>query len=318
MQNDWFDKLESSYKGKNETLRSYYFTELAILRAVHGGKIGPNEAALAITRPISESPILVLGTYSDDLLALVPLWTLYTKALDEWPSSRTQDLIDLGLAISKVPDKIHQGETTDDNYEPLTWKDLPYFHMVWSDAHWEFPEDILKENMESSARHQACEVYIKQQKIEAQLVAAGMLGWNRALRALYHVFEREKDDGNEHRGQKMQNEKDGEEGKMIMMEGGEELRQEDLNIRAEGYWVEYLGDRLYSSLKQNEPRWEICNSPVQEMFDQSRPGKAINPWDYWMDQFYIAATESSDSSTREMAKATVERMERIRDKANAV
>ncbi|KAM0237035.1 hypothetical protein ACHAP5_009133 [Fusarium lateritium] len=312
---DWFDKLESSYKGKNETLRSYYFTELAVLRAFHDGKIGPDEAAFAITRPVSESPLLALGTYDDDVMALVPLWTLYTKALDEWPSSRMQDLINLGLAISKIPDKIHQGEVTDEDDEPLTWKDLPYFHMAWSDAHWKFPEDILKENMGSTARHQACETYVKKQKVEAQLISAGILGWNRALRMLYHVYERENDGRDEHHGQK---EKGGEEGKMIMMEEREELGQEDLNIIAEGYWIEHLGDRLYSSLAQNEPRWEICDSRVREVFDQSRPDKAVNPWDYWMNQFSMAAIKSSDSFTREMAKATIKRMERIRDEANAV
>jgi hypothetical protein len=309
---DWFDILERGYKGKNETLRSYYFTELAVLRAFHDGKIGPDEAALAITRPISESPMVVLGTYNDDVLALVPLWTLYTKALDEWPSSRVQDLINLGLAISKVPDNIHQGEATDDNYEPLTWKDLPYFHMAWSDAHWKCPEIILKEEMDGASKHQARDVYVRQQKVEAQLVAAGLLGWHVASRVLYHALKRE----NAITGQKTL---DGggkeEETKRMMSKERDELGPLDFHIVAEGYWIEYVGDRVYSSLVQKEVEEETRSAESEGQYQLSRP---LKRWDYLIDHFQMAATNALDKSTREMAKATIKRMERIREEARAV
>ncbi|KIL85916.1 hypothetical protein FAVG1_10885 [Fusarium avenaceum] len=125
---DWFDTLDRGYKGKNETLQSYHFVELAVLRAFYDGKVGAYEAVFTITKPISESSKIVLDTYNDDVLALVSLWTLYIKVLDEWPYSRIQDLIDLGLSILKLPDKIHQGEATDEKNEPLTWKNFSYFH----------------------------------------------------------------------------------------------------------------------------------------------------------------------------------------------
>ncbi|SPJ78616.1 uncharacterized protein FTOL_07006 [Fusarium torulosum] len=310
----WFDKLERGYKGKNETLRSYYFTELAVLRAFHDGKIGPDEAAPAITRPISESPMLVLGTYNDDVLALVPLWTLYTKALDEWPSSRIQDLINLGLAISKLLDKIHQGEATDDNYEPMTWKDLPYFHMAWSDAHWKCPAYILKEEMDGAAKHQARDVYVRQQKVEAQLVAAGLLGWHVAGRVLYHALKQESaipgqktlDEGGE---------EEEEETKRIMSKERDEIGPLDFHIVAEDYWIEYVGDRVYSSLVQKELEEETRRS---ESEGQHQPSQPLKRWEYLIDHFQRAATNALDSSTREMAKATIKRMERIREEARAV
>jgi hypothetical protein len=276
--------------------------------------MGPDEAALAITRPISESPMLVLDTYNDDVLALVPLWTLYTKALDEWPSSRIQDLINLGLAISKVPDKIHQGEATDDNYEPLTWKDLPYFHMAWSDAHWKSPEYILKEEMDGAAKHQARDVYIRQQKVEAQLVAAGLLGWHVADRVLYHALKRENATP-EQKALDEAGEEEEDETKRMMSKDRDELGPLDFHVVAEGYWIECVGDRVYSSLVQEELQEETRRSQSD---GQYQPYQPLKRWDYLIDHFQMAATNAVDSSTREMAKATIKRMEKIREEAKAV
>jgi hypothetical protein len=283
------------------------------LRAFYEGRIGPDEAAFSITRPISESPKLVLGTYDDDVLALVPLWTLYTKALDEWPYSRIQDLIDLGLSISKLPDKIHQGEATDENNEPLTWKDLPYFHMAWSDAHWKFPAYILKEEMDGAAKYQARDVYVRQQKVAARLVAAGLLGWHVADPVLYHARKRE----NAIPGQMTLNEGDEEEEdevKRMMSKERDELGPLDFHIVAEGYWMEYVGDRVYLSLVEKE----LEETRRSESDNQYQPSRPLKSWDYMIDHFQMAATNALDSSTREMAKAAIKRMERIREEARAV
>ncbi|KAH6963273.1 hypothetical protein DER45DRAFT_640825 [Fusarium avenaceum] len=310
MEDHWFDNLERGYKGKNETLRNYYFAELAVLRAFYDGRVGVDEAAFAITRPISESSKLVLDTYDDDVLALVPLWIMYTKALDEWPYSRIQDLIDLGLSISNLPDKIHQGEATDENNEPLTWKDLPYFHMAWSDAHWKFPEYILKEEMDGAAKYQARDIYIRQQKVAARLVAAGLLGWHVADPVLCRARKRE----NAIPGQRTLNEGDEEEEEVRMMskERGE-LGSLDFHIVAEGYWMKYVGDRVYSSLVEEELE-ETRRSMSDDQYQFSRPLKL---WDCMIDHFQMAATNALDGSTREMAKATIKRMERIREEARA-
>ncbi|KAF4429580.1 Conidial development fluffy [Fusarium acutatum] len=250
----WFEEQLTRYNTKNVTLQGYFSKELAALKAFHDGETGPDEAAHAITRPACESPVVKLGGYADELVVVCGLWFLYTNALDEWPSSRTQDLINLGLAISKVPDKIHQGEAIDDDEEPLTWRDHPYFHMEWSDAHWMFPEQILQKGMDIDARREAYDGYIKKQIVEAKLVAAGILPWHRACSAFLHALEQDEDSGNANDRQRMRDSADGEGEAKNIIKGEEGIGQQDFDIVAESYWIEHVGDRLYSSLTLKEPR----------------------------------------------------------------
>ncbi|KAI1063175.1 hypothetical protein LB507_005537 [Fusarium sp. FIESC RH6] len=203
----------SRLKSKNETLRGYLYTEIDVLKSFHDGELGYDEAAHAITRPASESPVPKLDTYEDEIHVICHLWRLLEDALVEWPSTRTPDLIKLCLAISKVPDKIHKGEATDDDYQPMVWEGLPYFGMVWTDAHWMDPHEILEEqkNMDVAARRQARDVYVKQQNAEAQPVMAEILLWRTACWAITYALEREGDYRKKRRNQPEDNDNDIEE-----------------------------------------------------------------------------------------------------------
>jgi len=307
----WFDEQRTRYKSTNDTLLGYLYTEIDVLKSFHDRKLGCDEAAHAITRPICESPVPELGTYEDEIHALCHLWRLYKDALVEWPSTRTQELIKLGVAISKTPDIVHNGEATDDDEQPLTWECLPYFSMVWTDAHWMLPKHILKKKKDIAARRRARDVYIKQQKVEAQLVMAEILGWRTACHAIIYTLERE-DGEDENHGQKKRDESEPTE--MEIKEKGL-LEEKDFEIPAAGCWIEHAGEKLYSRLVQDEPRkeprdWELWDGMRQHQFSQS-----LDRWDYWMDRFRVAATEFSDDYTREMAGEALERTERIKKEA---
>jgi hypothetical protein len=304
----WFDEQRSRCKSKNDALLGYLYKEIDVLKSFHDGETGCDEAAYAITRPVSESPVPKLGTYEDEIIALCHLWRLYKDALIEWPSARTPDLIKLGVAISKVPDKIHNGEATDDDYQPMTWAGLPYFHMIWTDAHWMFPDDILERKKDVAARRRARNVYIKQQNVEAQLVMAKILDWGTACRAIIYALERE-DGEDEYHGQKKRDESEPTE--MEIKEKGL-LDEKDFEIPAAGCWIEHAGEKLYSRLLQDEPRkeprnWELWDGMRQHQFSQS-----LDRWDHWMDRFRVSARECSDDYTRERAKVALERMEKIK------
>lgn len=304
----WFDEQRNCCKSKHDMLLGCLYKEIDLLKSFHDGELGCDETAYAITRPICESPVPKLGTYEDEIIALCHLWRLYKDALIEWPSARTRDLINLGVAISKVPGKIHNGEATDDDYQPMTWGNLPYFHMVWTDAHWMFPDDILERKKDVSAMRRARYVYIKQQNIEAQLVMAGILAWGTACRAIIYALEREDGEGEDH-GQKK-----GDKSEPAEMEVKEKglLDEKDFEIPAAACWIEHAGERLYSRLVEDEPRkeprdWELWDGMRQHQFSQS-----LDRWAYWMDRFRLAARECSDEYTRERARVSVERMERIK------
>lgn len=313
----WFDEQRSRCRSKNDTLLGYLYKEIDVLKSFHDGETGCNEAAYAITRPVSESPVPNLGTYEDEIHALCHLWRLYKDALVEWPSARTPDLIKLGVAISKVPDKIHNGEATDDDEQPMTWEGLPYFGMVWTDAHWMLPKDILEKQkyMDIAARRQARDVYVKQQNAEAQLVMAEILLWRTACWAITYALEREDGEDKDHRQKK----RDQSEEKETGIKEKVALEEKDFQIASATCWIEHAGEKLYSRLAQDEPQkepdlwnlWDRLKMP-QHQFSQS-----LDRWDYWMDRFRVAAREYSDDYTRERARVALERMERIKRAATA-
>ncbi|KAJ4110298.1 hypothetical protein NW768_012058 [Fusarium equiseti] len=298
----WFDKQRSRYKSTNDISLGYLYTEIDVMKSFHNGQLGCDEAAHPITRPICESPVPRLGTYEDEIHALCHLWRLYKDALIEWPSSRTPDLIKFGIAISKTPDIVHNGEATDDDEHPLTWECLPYFGMVWTDAHWMLPKDILKKQKDmdtAAARRQARDVYVKQQNGEAQLVMADILLWRTACWAITYALERKDGEDKDPRQKKRNRSTETETG--IKEKGF--LEEKDFEI----------------GLAQDEPRkerdqwhlWDRLNMP-QHQFHQS-----LDRWDYWMDRFRAAARECSDDYTRERASVSLERMERIKREAIA-
>jgi hypothetical protein len=169
----WFELQLNRYK--HNAYKACYSEEVAALKAFYNSETSIEQAATAITRPISNSSIQDLGGYSDDAVAICQLWNLLRYALIEWPHSRTTDLVALLSAMTKVTDLVHRGELLDDDDKPLLWVDHPFFHMVWSDAFWRTPGQVARQATDARSRVHARNVYIKQQDVEARLVAAGIL-----------------------------------------------------------------------------------------------------------------------------------------------
>jgi hypothetical protein len=124
----WFQSQLNRYE-KN-AYKACYEEEVAALQAFYNGETGIEQAATAITRPITNSPIHDLGGYSDDAVAICQLWSLFRCALIEWPQSRTADLVALLSATTRVTDLIHRGKLLDDDDEkPLSWAEHPFFQI---------------------------------------------------------------------------------------------------------------------------------------------------------------------------------------------
>jgi hypothetical protein len=154
----WFE-ARLGRQPKNAVHKVCLEAEVAALEDFHDGKTSIGEAAKAITQPI----------------ALCHLWNLLTNALIEWPSSRTPDLVGLLSAMSKVTDPIHRGQLLNDHDEnPCLWSQLPYITMVWRDDFWMTPGQISRRVTDAAGRSHARAVHVKQQDVEAQLVAAGI------------------------------------------------------------------------------------------------------------------------------------------------
>lgn len=182
----WFEAQLKRYE--KSAYKECYGEEVAALKDFYNGKTNAEQAATAITQPISKSPIQDLGGYSDDAVALSQLWNLLRNALIEWPSSRTPDLVALLLAMTKVTDPIHRGELLDDAGEkPEPWAELPFFYMVWSDPFWRTPGQIARQSKDAASRKHECKVYIKQQDVEARLVAAGIFACKQSPSSLTYL-----------------------------------------------------------------------------------------------------------------------------------
>jgi hypothetical protein len=175
----WFEAQLKRY-AKN-AYKECYEKEVSALKDFYHRKTNVERAAATITRPISEAPIQDLGGYSDDVIALSQLWTLLKNALIEWPTSRTPDLVALLSAMTKITESIHRGELLDEEDEkPVPWAGLPFIRMIWSDAFWRTPRQIARQAKNAASRKHECEVYVKQQDVEARLVAAGIFRCKRS------------------------------------------------------------------------------------------------------------------------------------------
>ncbi|KAL3952823.1 hypothetical protein ACCO45_012766 [Purpureocillium lilacinum] len=186
----WFDEQLKRYRTSNDILQDYISKEVEVLKAYYGRQVRPQDAARAITRPITSTSIPLGETSSDDIVPLTQLWRLLKDALVEWPSGRTPDLVLLLAAIARRRDRIHRGEALDDDERPMTWACLPYLTMIWSEAYWMEPGQIVRRCNSVGSRHRARDAYIKQQDAEAQLVAAGLFEWRRAFWYLIKTLER--------------------------------------------------------------------------------------------------------------------------------
>jgi hypothetical protein len=296
----WFEAQLTRYSTRSDILRDTYLSaEVNALKSFHDGTTSAAEAAHAITRPISTTPVPSIGTSSDVIVPVTQLWRLHKDALVEWPPTCTQDLIALGVAISELPDRLHRGEALDDNDErtPLVWKDLPYIHMVWRDAHWQRPIDIVEKCKDDASRRHARDVYLKQQDVQAELVAAELFEYKLAFREVItdlEIARKPEDTG----------------GHDPATDGDFELLELDFHISAAVRWIKHNGTRMYISLVEKE---------LKDLPETSIPRgarhfeKQAERWQFWERRFGdVAGDDKADEFTRQEAQAGLDTMEAIR------
>lgn len=300
----WFDAHIKNYRGNTEYtewFKSVLAEELAVLQALYSYQKSPSEAAHDITRPISNSPVPNLGSYSDEIAALCHLWGVLVTALIEWPSSRTPDLIALLTAISNTPDKIHRGEAINDDNTLLSWNRLPYIHMIWSDFNWMEPEDIVEECSKrddyETARQHGRDNYLKTQNVEAQLVAADVAYFDikRAFHYLIYTIEWQLDP------------KDGR-AEAPREEWLRKLFEPDFHIPAMTCWIKHTGRKLYKRLCNDKMKdWNLRDIPsVTKHFDQP-----LERWSFWKERLIRVAEDWPDEFVRIAAEQAVKYMQDI-------
>lgn len=295
----WFEAQLTRYNTRSDILRDTYLSaEIKALKDFHDGTTSTAEAAQAITRPISTNPVPSIGTSSDAIVPVTQLWRLYKDALVEWPSNRTQDLVTLGVAISELPDHLHRGEALDDNDErsTLAWKDVPYIHMVWRDAHWQRPVDLVEKCKDDEARRHARDVYLKQQEVEAQLVAANLFEYKLAFREVIIDLEiaKKPEDKGDHDP---------------ATDGDFEPLELDFHISAAARWIKHNGGRMRVSLVEKELKDLPENSIPRGARHFERQGER---WQFWERRFGdVARDEEADEFTRREAQAGLDAMKAI-------
>ncbi|OJJ85104.1 DUF3632 domain-containing protein [Aspergillus glaucus CBS 516.65] len=300
----WFEAPVKNYRGNSEYtewFKSILAEELAVLQAFHSYQKSPDEAAHDITRPISNSPVPNLGSYSDEIVALCHLWDVLVKALIEWPSSRTPDLIALLTAISNTPDSLHRGEAIDDDDSLLSWNRLPYIHMIWGDSHWMEPEDIVEECSKrddyEAARQHGRDNYLKTQDVEAQLVAAGLAYFDIKRAFDYLIFTLE-----------WQLDPKVDRVEAPREEQASESFEPDFHIPAVTCWVKHTGRKLYEGLCNEEmKKWDLRDVPsVIKHFDQP-----AERWAFWKERLVGVAKDWPDEFVRNAAEQAVKYMQDI-------
>lgn len=295
----WFEAQLTRYATKSDILRDTYLSpEINALKDFHDGITSAGQAAHTITRPISTNPVPSLGTYSDEIVAVSHLWRLYKDALVEWPSSRTQDLIALGVAISELPDQLHLGEALDDDEQapkPMTWKDLPGIYMVWRDAHWQRPFDIVEKCKTDEERRYARDVYLKQQDVEAQLVASGILKYKLAFQAVITSLE----------VAKRPEEKSGHD---PAKDGDFEPLELDFHIPTAARWIKHIGRRMYVSVVERELK-DVDEKSIPRgarLFD-----KPADRWGFWERRLNDVIRDEGDEFIKKEASMAIDIMKRI-------
>jgi hypothetical protein len=185
----WFERRKQRSVQKNDpSLRDWLVKQVDALEAFHDGHLKAEDAASAMTHPLSVSPVPELGGYSDEVLAVCNLWRVLIEAVMEWPSARLPELFALLDAIGKAPGDIHNGEAADDEGEKLTWAQFPYFGFSWHErtsADFE-PGQICRQYSDSASLALARNLYLKQKEIEAQLVGAHVMSLN--YRMIYRII----------------------------------------------------------------------------------------------------------------------------------
>lgn len=266
----WF-QAQINRRYRSAVHKACHKKEIASLRCFANGGMSVDEAAYAITQPISTTSIQNTDDYSDDCFALCHLWALIVRALMEWPSNRTTDLIALITILSKIEDPIHRGEfLDDDNKLPVPWAKLPYFNLVWSDAFWMTPGQIMRRATDAAAMQQAHQIYIKQQDMESRLVAAGLI-WDekRAIRYLVRTLE---------------GTPTAEDERIATGDGdAEDQLKLEMQIPAARNWVLRNGPRIYVSLPEMRD-WHRRDIPSMAL----QSNQPTDRWTYWQDRYVLS------------------------------
>ena len=244
--------------------------EIAALQRFANCETNVDEAAQTITQPISTTSIQDTNEYSDDCYALCHLWGLFKAALIEWPSTRTAEIVTLLTAVSKTEDPIHLGEfLEEDDNKPVPWARLPYFTLIWGDAFWMTPGQIMRRAKDAAAIHHAHQIYVKQLDVESRLVAAGLV-WDekRAITYLIRTLERRPT---------------AEDESIATGDGDAESQIKlDLQIPAVRNWILHNGVQIYRSLPRMRD-WHQKDIPVMALqFDQP-----IDRWTFWHDRYVL-------------------------------
>jgi hypothetical protein len=285
----WFETQLGRYK--QNAYEACYGKEVAALRAFYNGESSIEEAATAITRPISNSPVQDLGGYSDEIVAICQLWCLLRNALIEWPHSRTADLVALLLAMTKVTDLIHGGELLDDeNEKPVSWAAHPFLHMVWSDAFWRTPGQVARQATDASSRQHERKVYIKQQDVEARLVAAGIFDCKQSwtspigLRTLYSLYAGYR--APRYMIWTLERAPGPEDIEDADNDGDAEFQLKlEFQIPAASKWIEHNVQKLYDTLGELED-WNKRKTHGFEMKQFDRP---LDRWEFWQKRYVVLA-----------------------------
>ncbi|PWI64032.1 hypothetical protein PCL_00432 [Purpureocillium lilacinum] len=209
-------------------------------------------------------------------------------------SFRTPDVVLLLTAIARRRDRIHRGEALDDDEQPLTWTCLSYLTMIWSEAYWMEPGQIVRRCNGVESRHRARDSYIKQQDAEAQLVAAGVFEWRRAFWYLIKTLERVAS----HKDNTVASGDD----------TAEVLLQADFHIPAVACWIKHNGRKLYDEIVKDKLKlWEEKDVPVEARhFDHP-----TERWSFWAGRLSEFARDQPDDFVKGAACHAVENMEAI-------
>lgn len=295
----WFQACLDRVSGEDRALQAILASEVEALKLFHNGSLSTDDAAQSITRPITDSSVPNLGTYLDHSRALAHLWALLIETLIEWPSNQTTSLVALLKAIKNIPGNIHRGEATDDDGNPFSWARLPYFTRVWSDNHWMSPGQISRRCPDDVTRHRARGQYVKQQDVEARLVAAelfaeGPLTFPRALQYVAQTLERTPGPDDSHHPP----DDASADGQLVL----------DFQIPATAVWIQHCGKRLHDILRGNEiASWNPRDVPVSPVaFDDS-----YGRWTFWETRLLALAQEAEDEIIKEAGRSAVGYMREI-------
>lgn len=286
---DWFEARLRRRQNRHPALESCFTQEVRALQAYQDGEHSLAQAAQAITRPISSTPIPHHGGDSDDVTAVCQLWDLLIDALVEWPTHLVPSLIALIVEISKTPDPIHRGETIEDE-EPLSWKTLPLMYMCWYDSFWQSPGDMVKKARDFPERERARAIYLKAQDAEAQLIAAGFLRWTATVAYIISVLERGP-----------QPHDDDPDYALFLI-------YPDFHLPAVHSWVRHNGRKLFQCI--NNDNLEDWHGRDKSLFARHFENPR-DRWEFWKEALLKLGAGTGDDTVLEQAKDTIQLMESI-------